>query len=412
MMLISSTGVLANILITEVLPDPIGTEAGGEYVELYNPTQEVVNLSGYVLATKSSDTDVTLPINGFIKPYSFYLVSDVNFNENKDNPNWVSPDYEESMTLGNSEGYISLLHNSVQIDAIGWGQETPLKEGTPLTVENGKSFKRIFNTSFKDSQNNIEDFLIIEGDPLNSSFTTLAQNKLLFSIQIESYGFGISNISFTDDNPFENGYQIIPTPHGEKIIQVSYYLSSSGETNISFGNTTIFPTLQSESDHMYTSELVLHYYDEPGNYTLTIAASDGKITNTSVISFEYLSLAAIYLDAQSLFFEKINAGDEFIVEGDLNENTTLKPTIKNIGNIPLDIGIQGTSLKNENALISLEHIFVQFNGTYHPLDYSKQIIDLNLGLQHLQPLGFKFKIPLNASSGNYTTAVSINAIVS
>ncbi|MFH1063594.1 MAG: lamin tail domain-containing protein [Candidatus Woesearchaeota archaeon] len=50
-----------NVVISEVLYDPIITETGGEAVEIYNPTAAPIDISGYVIRTESSATDATVP---------------------------------------------------------------------------------------------------------------------------------------------------------------------------------------------------------------------------------------------------------------------------------------------------------------------------------------------------------------
>ena len=50
-----------NVIISQVLYDPIGTETGGEAVELYNPTDSAIDIGDHVIKTESSATDATIP---------------------------------------------------------------------------------------------------------------------------------------------------------------------------------------------------------------------------------------------------------------------------------------------------------------------------------------------------------------
>src|SRR5262249_50056444 len=49
-----TTPTCEGVLITEILPNPAGTDAGHEYIELYNPTSSSISLDGCSLQTSSS----------------------------------------------------------------------------------------------------------------------------------------------------------------------------------------------------------------------------------------------------------------------------------------------------------------------------------------------------------------------
>ena len=74
-----------HILISQVLYDPINSETYGEAIELFNPSNLAVNISGYIIKTSSSDHDATLPKNTFIPANSYFLLTDTNFDQYKDN---------------------------------------------------------------------------------------------------------------------------------------------------------------------------------------------------------------------------------------------------------------------------------------------------------------------------------------
>ncbi len=49
------------LVLSEVLPNPAGADGGHEYIELYNPTDEVISLAGCSLQVSSSTKSFTLP---------------------------------------------------------------------------------------------------------------------------------------------------------------------------------------------------------------------------------------------------------------------------------------------------------------------------------------------------------------
>ncbi|HLF54795.1 MAG TPA: lamin tail domain-containing protein [Candidatus Nanoarchaeia archaeon] len=150
--------VSASVVISQVLYDPIGTESGGEAIELRNDGNESVNIGGWVLKTEYADADATIPDNTVLKPSETFLVADEGWDDNKDNSSWKSADYEEKITLGNTNGGIALIANGSIIDAAGWGDageiDDGLYEGDPASeVSAGMALLRT-----SDNDDNAEDF--------------------------------------------------------------------------------------------------------------------------------------------------------------------------------------------------------------------------------------------------------------
>ncbi|MBI4146575.1 lamin tail domain-containing protein [Candidatus Woesearchaeota archaeon] len=149
----------AEVVISQVLYDPVGTESGGEAIELLNRGSVPVDVSGWVLATDSSEKDVTLPLNTILLPGASLLVADEGWSAAKDNSGWRAAQYEEKMTLGNSNSGVSLLANNTVIDSVGWGNSSFAKGSPAVHVEPGKSLLR---TGF--SGDNSRDFIAVVPD--------------------------------------------------------------------------------------------------------------------------------------------------------------------------------------------------------------------------------------------------------
>ena len=148
----------ASVVISQVLYDPISTESGGEAVELRNDGNEPVDISGWVVRTESSDSDATIPASTVLQPSATFLIADEGWNASKDNAEWKPADYEEKLTLGNTDSGIALLGNGSVVDAVGWGDpaniDDGLYEGDPAEqVSAGMALVRI-----KDTDDNSADF--------------------------------------------------------------------------------------------------------------------------------------------------------------------------------------------------------------------------------------------------------------
>jgi hypothetical protein len=151
--------VSASVVINQVLYDPVNTESGGEAVELKNAGDSSVDISGWVLATESSATDATVPESTILAPGAAFLIADVGWDENKDDASWRSADYEEKITLGNTDSGVALVVNGSVMDAVGWGDadgmDGTLYEGSPASmVSVGNALLRT-----KDTDDNSQDFV-------------------------------------------------------------------------------------------------------------------------------------------------------------------------------------------------------------------------------------------------------------
>lgn len=151
--------VSAQVVIQQVLYDPVGSESGGEAVELKNFGDSPVDISGWVIATESSASDATLPDGSVISAGGVFLVADKGWSEKRDDLDWRLADLEEPITLGNSDGSVALFDGESVVDAVAWGVveelESGLFEGSPASpVASGRVLLRL-----DDSNDNSVDFV-------------------------------------------------------------------------------------------------------------------------------------------------------------------------------------------------------------------------------------------------------------
>jgi hypothetical protein len=65
-----------HVVINEVELNPAGDDAGKEWVELYNPTPIMIDLTGWTLQTTHGETvTVTIPQGAQISPNGYYVVT-------------------------------------------------------------------------------------------------------------------------------------------------------------------------------------------------------------------------------------------------------------------------------------------------------------------------------------------------
>ncbi len=111
-----------NIFINEFLANPEGTDTGQEWVELYNNSEEVLDLSSWIILTTSDTGSIrqtVLPTSTTILPKSFLIVSE--FNVLDPNINFINVG-SGKLNMFNTGVKISLLDkDKVVVDELAYG---------------------------------------------------------------------------------------------------------------------------------------------------------------------------------------------------------------------------------------------------------------------------------------------------
>ena len=423
--LLLSLNACARVLISEVIVDPRGTDSGGEAVELYNTENFPIDISGYSIMTESSIKDAVIPNGSIIRPYGFFLIADAGWSSSKDNLSWPNADYEESITLSNSDAGVALVDRNGQVlDAVGWGSSAGISdrlyEGEPLpNPEEGTSFERKpgmlipFGGNSVDSENNSADFLIREVPEPQNSNSSAEEPSPASSITIE---FSVVNtpsirsLSLADENPTKDGIQIIPNPGGEKQIRIIL----NGTENSSFCGLLNFQQQSREFNFInlngsIVSNLSMRYYEEPGNYT--VRAGPCNSGYEAELSFEYEPLLAFGLDSYELKMGQISKGSSIELSGDSDFSTPERPTVANLGNriIRLSIfsgGFEGNSSSLPPGIAS----FAFSESTENMTNIGEQPLDGPfLSPSKQVPLSLRIYVPPESKEGTYRGIITLSA---
>lgn len=146
--------VASHVVISELLYDPMATDTGKEWVELYNPTDGEIDIGGWTVEALigsgpyagRSRGNMTIPANETIPAYGFYLIgasSGINPTPDYVPTTWVDfGDGPDAVRLKNATGHV--------IDTIGYGDinagYTWMFEGTPaedVIANAGYSLERL-----------------------------------------------------------------------------------------------------------------------------------------------------------------------------------------------------------------------------------------------------------------------------
>ncbi|WP_054023068.1 5'-nucleotidase C-terminal domain-containing protein [Bacillus sp. FJAT-28004] len=175
-----------NIVISQVYGGGgnSGATLKNDFIELYNPTDEDVSLSGWKVRYTSSkgtfEDKISTVLSGTIKSKGYFLIQQVS---NADvGASLPLPDAVGTLAMGGSEGKVELLKGSVRIDLVGYGPGANESEAQMPTASLSSSKAAIrkaaegapSDSRGKDIDNNFEDFVVVTPDPRNSSYVVVA----------------------------------------------------------------------------------------------------------------------------------------------------------------------------------------------------------------------------------------------
>ena len=445
-----SAVAIDNVIINQVYVDAIDTEAGGEAIELYNPTFQEIDISGYTIRTESSNSDVTLPDNSIINASGYYLIADNGWAILKDNMSWPNADHEEAVTMYNTNSGIALVNiNDEILDAVGWGKITEIEPGLyeSIPVINPNTGFVLLRNNFQDTGNNSNDFVISQpnfhnsssifeadddgpindsgnegdGEDENDGNTTSDYIELPIIINLTNSLPSILSYNLTIDDSEDLGYQLIPLPGQQKQIPINVLVGDNdgGDdidnvelliTSSDFVQEVILEKVVNNTiSSLFSGNISMKYYDDPGNYNILITATDQNNENIELnFGYEYLSLIAFDLDTEILVFNAKNKETAEII-GDDDFNSLSNPTIKNLGNTELNLGVYSGNLAiNDNLL---QYKFAQ---DYYNVSSDVQVSEemLGHGMNETLSLGFKLILEKYLKPDAYLSSLNIIGVVS
>jgi hypothetical protein len=178
---------------------PNGAE--DEYIELYNPTSTIVDISGWKINvsndTGSTSTRATIPASTILRSGQYYLIAN-------STTNGYSGIVPANLTYGqgitNAGGIALVRPDNTIVDQVGLGSNSAYKEGAtlnPLTADTNRSYERKLggaSDSCQDTNDNANDFSINPSDPKNYS-SQLSRCGTLLPIPV------LTTTTITTDTP-------------------------------------------------------------------------------------------------------------------------------------------------------------------------------------------------------------------
>tara|TARA_Y100000590_G_scaffold452346_1_gene595356 strand:- start:1510 stop:5058 length:3549 start_codon:yes stop_codon:yes gene_type:complete len=349
-----------------------GASGSQEFVELYNPTNQEVDISGWSLTPTASWKSYEIPSGTIIEPQSFMVFTHVNF--------WFK-DFGESISLYDKDSNL--------ID------ETPLLKDQD---DDAKSWQR--NTDGFDT-NSKSDWELKRMTPKTSNGQKIesVESIFLLKLSVDSTQYVFGETAKIAGSISEKLFTKTSTP---EIIKIN--ISGPGY----FKNIALFP----ERDLSYSTSLDLHDvlgFNE-GEYTVKVTYGENT-TNTVFNLNNELESSSESITKESLnFFTDKNSyipGEFVIFKADTNSSIEfggLEYTVKNPNG---NIVFEGTIFPNER----FSTVFKQGSGQIYPFSTQFFMGTVNpvYGTYEIEGI-FKSQDPLARSGNNLTANLSFNLI--
>ena len=231
-----------NVVISEFRTRGPGG-ADDEYIELYNPTSTVIDISGWKINvsndTGTISTGATIPSSTILRSGQYYLIA---HSGTGGYSGIVSANLTYGQSITNAGGIALVKPDNTIVDQVGLGAGSAYKEMTvlsPLPSNTNQSYERKLGGAFdscQDTGDNVNDFsLITPSDPKNYS-SQLSRCGTLLSIP----AFTTTTITADSPDPSLVNANVLV---GVKVTGGS--IAPTGQVNITGANTNCTITLNS-----------------------------------------------------------------------------------------------------------------------------------------------------------------------
>ena len=209
--------ILANNNVEHILISEIqigGETVYDEFIELYNPTDQEIDLENWDLKRKTksgTESNMLNNIEGAIPARGYFLIIPRANCGDDNNANCyqgltiADDEYTTNSFLAKDNTVLLYDYNGNLIDRVGWGEAVDFEgEAIDLNLESNKSLTRkIVNNIIQDTDNNKSDFVLRDNpEPQNSSIVNNNDQKMEDS---ESFEDSESEDNQNNDNDEQDG---------------------------------------------------------------------------------------------------------------------------------------------------------------------------------------------------------------
>lgn len=171
-----------------------------DFVELFNPTDAEVDLSGWSVEYYSASGNLgnATELSGKIPAGGYFLIQQ-NPGNNTDLPSLPTPDAIGTANMSGSQGSVKLIDaTSTEVDLIGWGEATLFEGGAAPETSNPVSVQR--TVAGVDTDNNAADFMVDTPTPEGTNGGAAPEIPEVPETPVEAIALSIAEIQGTGDS--------------------------------------------------------------------------------------------------------------------------------------------------------------------------------------------------------------------
>ena len=216
-----------------------------EFIELYNPNSEEIDLTCWSLekyASKQNPTSTpsliplipSLKFKGKIKPYGYFLITSSSTKEKYQG----DLSYAESYSIANNNVIILKKPNGEISDLVGYGNDEEKiyqYENSPFIFQNLEN-KSIQRKNFQDTNNNLKDFWLRQPSPKNSLFTDFPRDDFVDLSEITFQNFDVKISTSSDGKFFEINFSL----NTDQNFSSNYYFEIKVSTSSNLSDLSLF----------------------------------------------------------------------------------------------------------------------------------------------------------------------------
>ena len=166
------------------------------------------------------------------------------------------------------------------------------------------------------------------------------------------------------------------------------------------------------SSGKYEATLHLKCTTPNGSYTVEVTATDkGGLTGANTGNFTVGITCALEIDFSSVDFGAINPGSSSTVTGDDNFSAgDGKPTIKNIGNVNIDVKQSITDAASNPEILFSGNTSSTVKGSTKTLTTTAVSFGISIAPGEATAANYELSVPVGTMHGNYTGELTIEPV--
>jgi hypothetical protein len=235
-----------------------------------------------------------------------------------------------------------------------------------------------------------------------------------FKYQIELYPLGLTEAGYDKTIALEKWAHV--TMHHSDLIKLNDLWSAGLPPGITAWDD-IYDELNENLAYLYYGEAEISYCQPGGWYHVGVTAFDNNNNQASYLynCFWYIPTSAVEIDFMTVNYGSVDVGTHKQIGGDMDMFTANKPTVKNIGNTPVELWVEQTDMGfgKTSGIWNVEFdARMTADGEYVYYEPEEEVrIPGVLGLCTLEKLDFSILVHKAASGYTYTGTMCLTACI-